>query len=150
MTNEVPSKPMNMELCHDCGAKPGEFHHDGCDTERCPACGGQLLSCGCSDAEINEYPRQPWTGEWPGVLECQEFGWYAKLIKGQGWVPCDKNDEGASENLNRLYSDAEWNAKLGRFVIKKINENTPDRTGSKPRKTADKTKSATYCRVSQG
>ena len=24
--------------CHDCGAKPGHYHHVGCDVERCPPC----------------------------------------------------------------------------------------------------------------
>lgn len=33
--------------CHDCGAPPGGLHHLGCDMERCPACGHQLISCGC-------------------------------------------------------------------------------------------------------
>jgi hypothetical protein len=33
--------------CHDCNAAPGGYHHPGCDMERCPACGGQLISCGC-------------------------------------------------------------------------------------------------------
>lgn len=33
--------------CHDCGIKPGGFHHPGCDNERCPRCQGQLISCGC-------------------------------------------------------------------------------------------------------
>lgn len=38
--------------CHDCGAPPAMFHHPGCDAERCPFCGGQLISCGClSDAD---------------------------------------------------------------------------------------------------
>ena len=34
--------------CHDCGAKHGKIHHQGCDAERCPKCGLQLISCDCS------------------------------------------------------------------------------------------------------
>jgi hypothetical protein len=35
------------EPCHDCNAKPAHKHHPGCDMERCPKCGGQLISCRC-------------------------------------------------------------------------------------------------------
>lgn len=34
-------------VCDDCGAAYGEFHHEGCDCEICPICGGQLISCDC-------------------------------------------------------------------------------------------------------
>ncbi len=35
--------------CHDCAAIKGEFHVPGCDMERCPACRGQAISCGCAE-----------------------------------------------------------------------------------------------------
>lgn len=31
------------EHCHDCGARKGEYHHPGCDMERCPKCGAQMI-----------------------------------------------------------------------------------------------------------
>jgi hypothetical protein len=33
--------------CHDCNCPPGGFHHAGCDVERCPRCGGQVIGCDC-------------------------------------------------------------------------------------------------------
>lgn len=33
--------------CHDCNAVHGKMHHTGCDAERCPRCGGQLILCYC-------------------------------------------------------------------------------------------------------
>jgi hypothetical protein len=35
--------------CHDCNVEPGGLHHLGCDVERCPRCGGQLIACDCGD-----------------------------------------------------------------------------------------------------
>lgn len=100
--------------CPDCGVAPGEQHRDGCDVERCPECGGQYISCGCEDEPEH---RLPWTGEWPGVAECREFGWYSKMVPGSGWVPCEKSEPGAHENLNRLHIDAVWSKEQGRFIL---------------------------------
>ena len=33
--------------CPDCAVTPGLFHVPCCDTEECPNCAGQLISCGC-------------------------------------------------------------------------------------------------------
>ena len=40
-------KPEVDQRCHDCNCKQQHYHHPGCDVERCPACSGQLISCGC-------------------------------------------------------------------------------------------------------
>ena len=103
-------------VCHDCGVQPGCLRHPGCDVERCPNCGHQAISCGCTDEEFGKWPRLKWTGEWPGVVECREFGWYAKLIHGQGWVHSDESDSEAEEDLNRLYTDAGWNPEQARWI----------------------------------
>ena len=40
--------------CHDCNIKRGGLHHPGCDMERCPKCGGQIISCDCFRDEEEE------------------------------------------------------------------------------------------------
>jgi len=60
-----------LQNCHDCGAKPGKPHKDGCDTERCSVCGRQRIQCDCKGHD-KAFAR--WTGIWPGYAEAQTLG----------------------------------------------------------------------------
>jgi len=62
---------MDIRNCHDCGAKPGGTHLDGCDVERCSICGGQYIGCNC-EGHDKEFAR--WTGIWPGLAEADRLG----------------------------------------------------------------------------
>jgi len=171
-----------MDNCHDCCAAPGEYHMPGCDVERCPFCGGQLLSCDCcykklgpefgweykpemvltssalGDAPADYTEKRPlgngrwmvshptngvplevyeggltdemagrweemleeqgriaWTGEWPGLRECRDNGLWCRWVDGAR-KPCDKDDPGASEDLNRLSVACRWDPDEKKFV----------------------------------
>ena len=38
--------------CGDCSIKHGGIHHFGCDVERCPKCGYQLITCSCWEKKL--------------------------------------------------------------------------------------------------
>jgi len=52
--NDFDPNMEDGERCHDCGATRGHYHHWGCDAERCPACGGQLIGCDREDVYIED------------------------------------------------------------------------------------------------
>ena len=137
-----------QKTCGDCGARPGELHQQGCDVERCPRCGGQAITCDCiyeisgitmmyathpctytytngpTDDMYEKWDREwgprrmPWTGEWPGVAECREFGWYSRWNASlRRWESCEPDDPEAREDMNRLYGgEARWDPDAQRWV----------------------------------
>jgi len=106
---------LDHDNCPACGVPRGDHHEIGCDIEQCPYCGGQLISCDCGRIPPLD-DRMAWSGVWPGVTECREFGWYARLVPGQGWLSCPPDEPGATEDLNRLYAEAVWDRIEKRFI----------------------------------
>ena len=47
---------MKKYSCHDCNAKEGEYHLEGCDMERCVKCNEQLISCSCRRKQYGKEP----------------------------------------------------------------------------------------------
>jgi len=43
-----------LERYPDSVVKKDGYHHPGCDIERCPVCGRQLISCGCVDSSDDD------------------------------------------------------------------------------------------------
>src|SRR4051812_37504483 len=109
------SEITHSQECPNCGVYPGQYHVPGCDVERCSCCGGQLIACFMRDDTPPPDERLPWTGVWPGVAECREFGWYARAVPG-GWEPCDEDEPMAMPDLNRLRSEPRWDRDNRRFV----------------------------------
>ena len=65
---------MELKNCHDCNAKPGEPHKDGCDTEVCSVCGGQRIQCEPWECVDHDKVFARWSGIWPGKAEAEYMG----------------------------------------------------------------------------
>ena len=74
----------NANKCRDCGVVEGAFHNPGCDIERCPFCGGQLVSCNCMNKHFNiDYDED---------LSSDQLGKWNKLLKEKGLIPYGKEN----------------------------------------------------------
>ncbi len=72
--------------CHDCNCKEGEIHHFGCDMERCPFCGTQLIICHCC-YDLLGIDASPGTWVYShGLTDEQEKQW-VKMLKEKGRIP---------------------------------------------------------------
>lgn len=81
--------------CGDCGVQEGELHHLGCDMERCPFCGLQLISCDCCyeqlglfdaamyDASTSHLPPEIYHD---GLSDRQAEQWEA-MLHAKGRIP---------------------------------------------------------------
>jgi hypothetical protein len=56
--------------------------------------------------ELKYCPYGPLIEQFPFNMaeqaKAEELGWYAKLVKGKGWIPCDKTEEDAIPDINRV------------------------------------------------
>lgn len=105
--------------CPDCSAEPGRPHEENCDVAVCLATGDQRLSCGALGTEHDgDCGEDIWTGQWPGLRECTEWGWWIqdRCSEGMGWVPCAPGAPGAVPDLFRLRRDAQWSPESQRWV----------------------------------
>lgn len=87
-------KEMTLELtteyerfrCCTCNCLEGEIHTLGCDEEKCPFCGGQLVDCFCAYHRLN-IPCGLGTDAYKhGLTDAQEAQWRA-LLEKKGRVP---------------------------------------------------------------
>ena len=105
-----------LPRCPGCDCDIGEIHDPVCDVARCRATGLQWQVCDHQAASAVPHDRDAWTGRYPGEAECTEFGWFARLVPGEGWIECDAQTPGAQPDLNRLQADGRWDASAGRWT----------------------------------
>lgn len=105
------------EKCPDCQVGVGVEHSDGCDVARCLDDGGQRLACGVfrETQHAGCCGSDTWSGYWPGVLECEEFGWWSVMLPGLGWVQVPEGTPDAVHDLNRLVLAGVWDREAKRW-----------------------------------
>lgn len=86
---------MKTRTCGDCGVEEGQLHEFGCDMERCPFCGNQLISCNCVYELLKIRDEEKYTAETSflppdiyseGITVAQERQWL-KLLNDKGRIP---------------------------------------------------------------
>ena len=84
-----------MARCGDCDVEEGHLHELGCDMEKCPFCGWQLISCDCVYEKLGLFDREKYTEETSflppeiyegGLTEEQEAQW-ERILEEQGRLP---------------------------------------------------------------
>ena len=86
---------MTKQICHDCGISEGEIHGYGCDMERCPFCGGQLISCNCRYGILELFDDKKYGKDthflppkvYSGGLSTKQRNRWMKILDEKGRVP---------------------------------------------------------------
>lgn len=73
-------------ICGDCGVKEGQLHLPGCDMERCPFCGAQLISCDCVYEKLGIDCSSGTRVYSHGLTNEQSQEW-EKLLRAKGHIP---------------------------------------------------------------
>ena len=78
---------LHQGTCHDCGVKEGQLHKPGCDMERCPRCGNQLLSCGCASVFLlKKFHRIPYI-QYPLICaKCGKLWPNLFMVPNSEWI----------------------------------------------------------------
>lgn len=99
--------------CFDCAVWPGQPHQDGCDVAPCTACGQQRI--GCEHRGSKTGWGAVWTGNWPGVQECLEYG----VVKADGQADLNRFSAFKCAESEKLFIEAGcyyWSKKYHRFI----------------------------------
>ncbi len=106
------------ETCPGCGTFINEYHSEFCDTARCGITGDQKFSCDTFNEDNHECENTKWSGYWPGVKECFEYGLFSYFVPNLGFVPCDPEHPNAVCDLNTLLVRYAWDSNLQKRVPK--------------------------------
>lgn len=72
--------------CHDCDVLEGGIHELGCDMEKCPFCGTQLITCHCV-YKMLDIDCSPGTWAYENGLTDQQEEIWLRLLEASGRIP---------------------------------------------------------------